>query len=185
MGYKEIRAKIIVKKRFPSILLSCLRGIKLLRIFLFAFLLLLTIPIYSMGDPLPQSIGSFQLEQKKSGEEARQEIYRLHGKQLEFRNGYIGDYKEGDKKAKLWISEYDSVAEATREIEKMAQGVKAREGKEFWHYREISIEGKNVYFVVGMGQAHYFFQKKNMAFWLAVDPSKAKETVRDLMEKIQ
>ena len=154
------------------------------RTLLFVLMLVLFIPFRSMGDPLPKFIGSFRLEHMKSGEEARKEIDRLHGKQLIFRKGYIGDYKEGNRKAKLWISEYDSDAESAKEIGKMAKRMKTREGKEFWHFQVMSIEGLKVYFVLGMGQAHYFFQKKNKAIWLAVDPSPAKETIRDLIKKI-
>lgn len=177
-----------MKKNFLSIQLnarlSCLKETGLLRIFLFALVLLLATPFSSLGDPLPKSIGSFQLEQKKSGDEARQEIHKLHGKQLIFKKGYIGHYKEGTKKATLWISEYDSEGEAIKEIGKMARGVKASEGKPFWHFKEMSIEELKVYFVLGMGQAHYFFQKKKLAIWLAVDNFTAKETIRDLIKKI-
>ena len=177
-----------MKKTFLSIQLkarlSCLKGTGLFRILLLALVLLLATPFSSLGDPLPKSIGSFQLEQKKSGDEARQEIYKLHGKRLIFKTGSIGHYKEGNKKATVWISEYDSEGEAIKEIGKMASGVKASEGKAFWHFREMTIEGLKVYFVLGMGQAHYFFQKKKMAIWLAVDASTAKEAIRDLTKKI-
>ncbi len=84
----------------------------------------------------------------------------------------------------LWISDYDAKAKAAEEVEKMAQRIQTREGKEFRHFRMISIEGIPVYFVVGMGQAHYFYQTGNKVIWLAVDPQLAKETIRDLIGKI-
>ena len=139
-----------------------------------------------MENSLPQSIGSLRLEQLESGEEARREIDRLHGRQLNFRKGYIGIYKdkEGNRKGKLWVSEYDSEMEATKAIGKMARRVQAKEGGEFWHFRVISIEGTRVYFVLGMGQAHHFFQKGKKVIWLAVEPSEARQTIRDLIGKI-
>ncbi len=121
-----------MKKNFLSIPLkaglSCLKRTALLQIFLLALVLLLATPFSSLGDPLPQSIGPFQLKQKKSGDEARQDIYKLHGKQLNFRKGHIGTYKELNKKATLWISEYDSERKAVKKIGKMARGLKTREG---------------------------------------------------------
>ncbi len=157
-----------------------------IRIFLFSLSLLLLTHSLSMGDSLPQSIGSLRLEQLQSGEEARQEIDRLHGKQLNFGKGYIGIYKdkEGNRKGRLWVSEYDSEMEAAEAIGKMARRVQAKEGGEFWHFRVISIEGTQVYFVVGMGRTHYFFQKGKKVIWLAADPSEARQAIRDLIGKI-
>ncbi len=146
-------------------------------------LLLLLLATSSFGsDVLPQVIGSLRLEQTQSGEEARREIDRLHGKEIDFRRGYIGTY--GNGRATLWISEYDSEGEATEGIAKMAQRIQASKKGNFWHFREMSIQGMRVYFVVGMGQAHYFFQKGERVIWLAVDPSLAKVAIRDAIRKI-
>jgi hypothetical protein len=112
------------------------------RIAIFALLVLSLTPFYSWGNSLPQSIGPLALVKLQSGEEARKEIDRLHGKPLGYREGYIGTYADGDGKAKLWVSEYSSL---------------------------------------GMGQAHYFFQKGVKVIWLAVDPPLAKQAIRDLL----
>ena len=154
------------------------------RVFLFGFLLFFLLPFESKGQMLPYAIGEFRLEKATSGEEARKEIARLHGKNLDFRTGYIGTYKHGHKGAMLWISDYNAKAEAAGEVEKMARRIQTREGKEFRHFRMIPIEGIPVYFAIGMGQAHYFYQSGNKVIWLAVDPQLAKETIRDLIEKI-
>lgn len=161
-------------RRIPTI------GVRILS-FNIALLFLLATSVFG-GDALPQSIGSLSLQQLQSGEEARQEIDRLHGKQINFRRGYIGTY--GNGRAKLWVSEYDSEGEAAAGIGKMAQRMQASKGGNFWHFREISIQGVAVYFVVGMGQAHYFFQKGRKVIWLAVDPSLAREAIRDAIGKI-
>jgi hypothetical protein len=145
------------------------------------FLFLFTTSSFG-GDVLPQSIGSLRLERIQSGEEARQEIDRLHGKQIDFRRGYVGTY--GNGRATLWISEYDSEGEAAEGIGKMAQRIQTSKKGNFWHFREMSIQGVAVYFVVGMGQAHYFFQKGERVIWLAVDPPLAREAIRDAIRKI-
>jgi hypothetical protein len=153
------------------------------RVLFFGLSLFLLIPIESMGNMLPESIGAFRLQNMKSGAEAKKEIARLHGKNLDFRTGYIGTYKHGHKEAMLWISDYDTKAKAAKEVEKMARRIQTREGKEFRHFRMIAIKEMPVYFVVGMGQAHYFYQTENKVIWLAVDPQLAEETIRDLIEK--
>lgn len=154
------------------------------RVFVFILLLIFLTPFHSLGNSLPEAIGSLRLTHIVSGEEARQEIDRLHGKRLSFQKGYIGTYEGENREAKLWVSEYGSDREATEAIGKMARMMKLSEQKNFWHFQEIPIEGVTVFFAMGMGQAHYFFYKGIKVFWLAVDPSQARAAVRDLLEKI-
>ena len=151
--------------------------------FVLLFLLLL-IACSSTDIPLPQTIGSMRLEKVQSGEEARREIDRLHGKQISFLRGYIGTYVAENGSGQLWVSEHSSEREATEVIEKMAHGMKQGKQQQFWHFRKMMIEQRPVYLAVGMGRAHYFFQKGAKVIWLAVDPSLAKEAIRDAVRKI-
>jgi hypothetical protein len=136
------------------------------------------------GETLPQTIGTLQLVRLQSGKEAREEINRLHGKQLSFLKGYIGTYKYGEKKATIWLSVYESDDTAERELVKMAESLKVGKSGVFRHFQTLSIKEESVYFVTGMGQAHYFFDKGKKVFWLAVEPSEARQVIRDLVEKI-
>ncbi|MBW1999091.1 MAG: hypothetical protein JRJ29_14150 [Deltaproteobacteria bacterium] len=122
-------------------------------------LCLLSLSLPAQGNSLPLYIGPLALVTTQSGMEARKEIERLHGKNLDFLEGYIGSYSDGNQKAKLWISEYSSNAEAGAATTQMAQKIRSSDQRVFWHFREIDLEGTMVYFVVGMGQAHYFFNK--------------------------
>jgi hypothetical protein len=125
-----------------------------------------------------------RLEKVQAGEEARREIDRLHGKKISFLRGYIGTYVAENGRGQLWVSEHSSEKEATEAIEKMAHGM--QQGKQqFWHFRKIVIEQRPVYLAIGMGQAHYFFQNGAKVIWLAVDPSLAKEAIRDAVRKMQ
>jgi hypothetical protein len=152
-------------------------------LFVFLFLLLL-IACSSTDISLPQSIGSMRLEKIQSGEEARREIDRLHGKQISFLRGYIGTYVAENGSGHLWVSEHSSERGATEAIEKMAQTMKQAKQQQFWHFRKMMIDQRPVYLAVGMGQAHYFFQKGAKVIWLAVDPSLAKEAIRDAVRKV-
>jgi hypothetical protein len=150
----------------------------------FVLLFLLSLIACSSTDiSLPQSIGSMRLDKVQSGEEARREIDRLHGKRISFLRGYIGTYVAENGSGQLWVSEHSSEREATEAIEKMVHGVK--QGKQqFWHFRKMMIEQGPVYLAVGMGRVHYFFRKGAKVIWLAVDPSLAKEAIRDAVRKI-
>ncbi len=152
--------------------------------FLLSLLLLFPAPVLAAENLLPQSIGPLRLEQLKSGEDARDEINRLHGKRISFQRGYIGTYKGEHGIAKVWVSEYGTSREAAEALGRMARGMKLGKQETFWHFLETSVENVQVFFVVGMGQAHYFFQKGFKVIWLAVDPSLGQQTIGDLIKKI-
>jgi len=133
--------------------------------------------------PLPQSIGILRLEKFQTGEEARREIDRLHGKQIGFRHGYIGFYVAEKGSAQLWLSEHNSYSEAAEAVEKMAGSMTQDRQQSFWHLRQMVVEEQKVYFALGMGQVHYFFQKGAKVIWLAVDPPIAQEAIKDAVKK--
>jgi len=159
------------------------RIVRGLRVLLFAAPLLLLTACGSPDVPLPQSIGKLRLEKIQAGEEARQEIDRLHGKQIGFQRGYIGLYRAEGGSARLWLSEHSSEREATEAVERMARSMTQGKQQSFWHFRQIVIEERTVYFAVGMGQAHYFFPKGSRVIWLAVDPELARGAIRDAVRK--
>lgn len=156
----------------------------MIRIFLLGLSLLFISPVTSWGDALPQTIGSLRLQRLQSGGDARREIDQMHGTRLNYRKGYIGTYGEGKKRAKLWVSEYESKKKATGELEKMVLKMRGGKQKSFWHFQEIFIDSVKVYFVVGMGQTHYFYRKGEKVIWLAIDPDQAREAIRDVLQKI-
>jgi len=90
--------------------------------------------------PLPQSIGILRLEEFQTGEEARREIDRLHGKQIGFRHGYIGFYVAEKGSAQLWLSEHNSYSEAAEAVEKMAGSMTQDRQQSFWHLRQRVVE---------------------------------------------
>jgi len=189
MGRGDVDAKrpqttsyfqLSVTSRFEGTLGNFSRNVPFVLLFL-----LLLIACCSADIPLPQSIGSMRLEKVQSGEEARREIDRLHGKQISFLRGYIGTYVAENGSGQLWVSEHSSEREAAEAIEKMAHGMKQGKQQQFRHFRKMMIEQRSVYLAVGMGQAHYFFQKGAEVIWFAVDPSLAKEAIRDAVRKIK
>ena len=159
------------------------RSVQWLLLFLYAVSVLLP-SCFSSDVPLPHSIGTLRLEKVQSGEEARQEIDRLHGKQIGYERGYIGFYRAENSSGQLWLSEHDCEREATEAVERMARGMTQGKQENFWHFRQIVVQEQKVYFAVGMGKAHYFFSKGNRVIWLAVDPQVAEGAIRDAVRKL-
>ena len=119
----------------------------------FALSLLLLIACGPGEVPLPQSLGVLRLEKLQAGQEARRGINRLHGKQIGFQRGYIGFYGAENGRAQIWLSEHSSSSEAAESVEKMAGRMTQGEQQVFLHFRQMIIEERKVYFVVGMGRA--------------------------------
>ena len=144
MGRGDVDAKrpqttsyfqLSVTSRFEGTLGNFSRNVPFVLLFL-----LLLIACSSADIPLPQSIGSMRLEKVQSGEEARREIDRLHGKQISFLRGYIGTYVAENGSGQLWVSEHSSERESTEAIEKMAHGMKQGKQQQFRHFRKMMIE---------------------------------------------
>jgi hypothetical protein len=159
------------------------RSVQWLLLLLFALSVLLP-TCFSSDVPLPLSIGTLRLEKVQSGEEARQEIDRLHGKQIVYQRGYIGFYGAENGSGQLWLTEHGSEREATEVVERMARGMTQGKQQSFWHFRQIVVQEQKVYFAIGMGKSHYFFPKGNRVIWLAVDPQLATGAIRDAVRKL-
>ncbi len=178
MQQSYILNKLSFTERIETYILPC-------RIFaIVTIFLLLSSPLPASENPLPEAIAAMPRQETQTGQEAKQAIQRLHGKAFEFDEGYIGAYKGDAGEATLWISEYGVAEEASADIELMVHKIRTGSQQVFGHFLEQSIEEIPVYFVVGMGQAHYFFHYERLILWLAVEPPVAKEAITDLIEKL-
>ncbi len=132
---------------------------------------------------LPAEIAGLKLRHLFHGEEAIMSINKLHGKELAaIKNGYVAHYESNGDKAMFYISEYESGNQAREQIDIMVEKIE-KGSKEFGHFRELEVEEKIIYMVLGFGQVHYFYTESNRAIWLAIDPPVA-ETVLKASIKI-
>jgi len=119
---------------------------------------------------LPKSLADLVLKDFYGGERAQKEIERLHGGKVTVKSGYVGYYSDSRHSATFWISEAQG-EEATVLLERMKDGI-AKGGTPFSAPQKASIPGLEaitVYFTTGMGQVHYFWVKKNLVIWVALE----------------
>lgn len=132
----------------------------------------------------PAQIAGLKLRHSSQGEEAMAKISRLHGKEIEMKNGYVAHYESDRAKAMLYISEFDSEGQARQQIELMKKKIE-KGSKGFGHFRELEVEEKTIYSVWGFGQIHYFYLDSNRVIWLAVDPPVAELVLKAALKVIK
>lgn len=132
----------------------------------------------------PTQITSLKLGHFSQEEEAMANISKLHGKEIEMKNGYVAHYESDRAKAMLYISEFDSQDQARQQIELMRKKIE-KGSKGFAHFRELEVEERTIYSVLSFGQIHYFYLDSNRVIWLAVDPSVAELVLRAALKVIK
>lgn len=133
---------------------------------------------------LPPALGDLRLQRHLFGDEARRIINQMHGKGVTPRDNAIGVYADEDGSATLYLSVYGEEEEAAQSLERMIRGIKTG-FTPFSDYEQHIIEGQEVSFCTGDGQAHYFFAIGTSLYWLAVDFPIAEETLRALFRAIK
>lgn len=157
-------------------------------LFLFAWLMVSfgIFPLSASAENLlPDTLGPMKLTRSVLGEQAEKQIHKLHGKSIELKNSGIGHYTHGGSRVTLWVSEYKTVEEARKSVQIMAKKIKTGQNRVFRDFKETEVGGLTTYFVTGMGQNHYFYQKNRLAVWLAVDAVFSQIVLKEAMDKIR
>lgn len=161
-------------------------GYRTILMIFIVFIILALVPNRAMADQLlPQTLGSFKLVQSVTGDQAKRQIGRMHGKAIAFKQAAIGAYRFDNHKATLWISAYEKDHMAIDQIGRMSKRIKSGKGEIFTGLKMLTLKGLPIYFVKGMGQDHYFFQKNNLAVWLAVGKAFSLATAKQAASVIE
>ncbi len=84
----------------------------------------------------------------------------------------------------LYISEFDSEDQAREQIEQMKKKIE-KGSKGFGHFRELEVEERTLYLVLGFGQIHYFYLDSNRVIWIAKDLSMAELVLKAALKAIK
>ena len=128
----------------------------------------------------PPSILQLRLTEELRGKQAQEILDEMHRKSLAPDESAIGVYFCTDGSAKLYISRYNSPANAEQQIEAMAHRIQTGDGV-FTDYREFLEQNKKIYSCNGLGQKHYFFLFDNTIYWWSVDVQLAQSTLKELI----
>ncbi|MEE9151654.1 MAG: hypothetical protein V3U20_07465, partial [Thermoplasmata archaeon] len=106
-----------------------------------------------------------------SGERAKSEIRNMHLGEWDFLKGYVG-YFEGNssESATFWIAIFHNQSQAINTTEWMTNEI-SKGDTPFSVPEEIEVTKsgvENAYYVEGMGQDHYYWQKDDIVVWMAL-----------------
>ncbi len=119
---------------------------------------------------LPEEFWGMKLNKKLIGNEAKDFVDRLHFQNVATEKNEIGFYTGAVGNAAVYITYYNSAEKADDDFRKMTVKI-SPENSVFVNGKYETINNKNVYSCVGMGQIHYVFSHKNLLFWISVDPN--------------
>lgn len=131
---------------------------------------------------LPENIGEWQRVKLISGSEALGKINHLHGKNIIVEEGAIGNYQaEGKGLAMVWISRSKTAALTQEQAEVMADKMVNNPRSPFHNPETLSINKTKVYKFLGMGQVHYIFYRKRLAYWISAPPAVGKKLLLEFL----
>jgi len=133
---------------------------------------------------IPAEIAGLQLRHSSQGKEAMAKISKLHGKEIAVKNGYVAHYDNGRATAMLYVSEFENKDQARQQLDLMREKI-GKGTKSFGHLRELKVEGRPIYSVLGFGQVHYFYLDADKVLWLAADPSVAESVLAAALKVIR
>ncbi|MCF8241517.1 MAG: hypothetical protein K9J16_09025 [Melioribacteraceae bacterium] len=120
------------------------------------------------NDPIPQSFFGYTLDQKLTGEEAKNFVNRLHFNPVTDVKNEIGFYSSGRNKLLIYITYYENETIA-KENELLMTKKISPESPVFSGGEYFELSSLEIYKCFGMGQNHYVFTHGNKLIWFQVD----------------
>jgi len=117
---------------------------------------------------IPQEIDSLKLTGNIKGQQAINEISKLHGVAIQnVDDGYILTYKDTDGlEATIWLTVSKDNITAQQLFEIMDS--KMPNNKIFSDRQDLIIDNQNIVTVNGMNLTHYYWSTENKNFWVAL-----------------
>ena len=150
-------------------------------LFILLFLLLFTCAApaekqQDLASLLPKSIGKWQRVKLIDGTKALEKINHLHGKNITVEDGAIGNYQTaGQGPVMVWISRSETLDLTQKQAKVMADKMVTNPRSPFHDPETLSINKIKVYKFLGMGQVHYIFCRKRLAYWISSPPAEGEK----------
>ncbi|MBI2962032.1 MAG: hypothetical protein HYY28_17135 [Betaproteobacteria bacterium] len=133
-------------------------------------------------------MGELPLTHALQGDEALEQVSRLHRKRIPSRDGFVAHYEQNASAAMLYVSRAYLSPVAMWQFSRMIDGIESgasnAEGK-FTHLRVREQDGFTVYSALGLGQVHYFYRSGATMVWLAADADVARRALGDTLRLIR
>ena len=132
--------------------------------------------------PTPRTVSALPRVRELSGQRAIENIQQLHGVDIQLIDGYVAIY--GNQNVVLWVADAGNINGAAELTELMREHID--EGRSpFQPLGDFELEGRVVYALDGLGQAHYYWQAENLVLWLAADVELAEGALPEVVSHYQ
>ncbi|MCS7054439.1 MAG: hypothetical protein NZM09_12020 [Ignavibacterium sp.] len=129
---------------------------------------------------LPDEFWGMKLKRKLTGNEAKDFIDRLHFQNVATEKNEIGFYSGEIGNATIYITYYKNQKIAQEDFIKMAKKI-SPENSVFVQGEFETVNNKQIYSCLGMGQVHYVFSHKNLLFWISAEQHFSKEFLEEYL----
>lgn len=120
----------------------------------------------------------------KTGKDADRDIFRLHGKEIDFEKSYVAEYFcQNGSTAVIWASFSKTIDEAAELFKQMDDKMPA--SKAFTNRMTMKSDGYDVVYVTGMGMDNYYFVDGKANYWIAAKGKDTLQIVKKLTESIK
>lgn len=130
---------------------------------------------------IPAQIAGLRRAETMTGPQAMAELQELHRKDVEVAGGWIAHY---GKEATVWMGEARDETTAIQLLDAMNRRIQAG-NQYFTGLRQIQVEGRPVFTVVGQGQRHYYYRQGRQLIWLAVPNGREEAFLKDALAAIK
>ncbi|GAB4261696.1 hypothetical protein [Thermincola ferriacetica] len=133
---------------------------------------------------IPDELLGAKKMQEQSGPTAIDAISKMHRTSINVVNAYILVYGKPNTRITLWLSVSSSVEEAAQLFREMDQKVPA--SQVFTGREPVTLAGREVIKVNGMGQEHFYWQEGKINYWVAIQGEGNREAlVKEVMDKVK
>ncbi|MFA5891338.1 MAG: hypothetical protein WDA27_10405 [Actinomycetota bacterium] len=137
-------------------------------------------PSEALMQALPRTLAGQSLADLSTGEDALQQVGRMHGKNLEITGAIVATYGASKDGATLWIASVGSASAARTMRDQMVKGM-TQSKTPFETPWKVPGEDE-VWATADARQAHYFFASGLTVWWVASDKSNAVAALADTLK---
>jgi len=132
---------------------------------------------------LPEEFWGLKLQRKLTGDSAKDFVDRLHFQNVATEKNEIGFYSGAVGNAAIYVTYYYDDKVAEEDFMKMTKKI-SPENSAFVNGKYETINNKEIYSCVGLGQVHYVFAHKNLLFWISADPNFGKSFFNEYLKYV-
>lgn len=133
----------------------------------------------NLGEALPEQLAGMSLVYRVDGQDALDEITRMHDLQFNLVSGAIGIYGNPTEII-IWITAASSDANAQSMVDAMETRI-AELGSQFRPAGTVQIDGRKIYVSEGIGQIHYYFRSGSRVVWISCEQSLGEKALQEAL----